>query len=151
MLPCQKRKEKLLHMFNFPLYINQVPDAVLDKRSAAWNKGRAWINGAKKEVVEAYAKQSEEDLENFLRCRKEEIVHGGMLFMLMGGRPGFQHPENQLGDPDSSAKHPFATSMDQAWQDLLKMVSCSLISPCLGIITYIFTFINLHFPIIQFP
>ena len=40
-------------MFNFPLYINQVPDAVLDKRSAAWNKGRAWINGAKKEVVEA--------------------------------------------------------------------------------------------------
>lgn len=137
-------------MFNFPLYINQIPDAVLDKRSASWNKGRVWIDGAKKEVVEAYAKQSEEDLENFLRCRKEEIVHGGMLFMLMGGRPGFQHPENQLGDPDSSAKHPFATSMDQAWQDLLKMVSCYISYLPLPIYhhIYIFTFINLHFPII---
>nr|QRX38999.1 gibberellic acid methyltransferase [Quercus robur] len=116
-----KRKLHVVVSLSALNWLSQVPDAVLDKRSAAWNKGRAWINGAKKEVVEAYAKQSEEDLENFLRCRKEEIVHGGMLFMLMGGRPGFQHPENQLGDPDSSAKHPFATSMDQAWQDLLKM------------------------------
>ncbi|KAH7532261.1 hypothetical protein FEM48_Zijuj04G0001100 [Ziziphus jujuba var. spinosa] len=100
-------------------WLSQIPDAVLDRRSAAWNKGRAWIDGAKKEVVEAYAKQSEEDLEDFLRCRKEEIVEGGMLFMLMGGRPGSQGPENQLGDADSRAKHPFTISMDQAWQDLI--------------------------------
>lgn len=100
------------------LLIYQIPEAVLDKRSAAWNKGRAWIEGAKEEVIEAYAKQSEKDLEDFLRCRKEEIVRGGMLFILMGGRPG----KNQLGDPDSTAKHPFTTSMDQAWQDLLNEV-----------------------------
>ncbi|GMY16066.1 gibberellic acid methyltransferase [Fagus crenata] len=101
-------------------WLSKIPDTVLDKRSPAWNKGRAWIDGAKREVVEAYAKQSEEDLDNFLRCRKEEIVQGGMLFMVMGGRPGSeQQLENQLGDPDSRAKHPFATSMDEAWQDLL--------------------------------
>ncbi|XP_077230623.1 gibberellic acid methyltransferase 2-like [Tasmannia lanceolata] len=100
-------------------WLSKIPEAVLDKRSPAWNKGRAWIDGAKEEVVEAYAKQSEEDLKAFLRCRREEIVEGGMLFILMAGRPGSQRPENQLGDPDSRAKHPFTSSMDQAWEDLL--------------------------------
>nr|QRX39001.1 gibberellic acid methyltransferase [Hevea brasiliensis] len=100
-------------------WLSQIPDGVLDKRSAAWNKGRVWIDGAKKEVVEAYAKQSEKDLEDFLKCRKEEIVQGGMLFLLMGGRPASQQPDNQLSDPDSRAKHPFTTSLDQAWQDLI--------------------------------
>ena len=97
---------------------------MLDKRSPAWNKGKAWIDGAKKEVVEAYAKQSEEDLDNFLRCRKQEIVEGGVLFMLMGGRPAgsLHHPDNQLDDSDSRAKHPFTSSMDQAWEDLLNEV-----------------------------
>ncbi|KAF8404003.1 hypothetical protein HHK36_012113 [Tetracentron sinense] len=100
-------------------WLSQIPEVVLDKRSSAWNKGRAWIDGAKKDVVEAYAKQSEEDLEAFLRCRREEIVQGGMLFILMAGRPCSRRPENQLGDPDSRAKHPFTSSMDQAWEDLL--------------------------------
>lgn len=102
--------------------IMQIPGSVLDKRSLAWNKGKAWIDGAKKEVVEAYAKQSEDDLTAFLRCRREEIVEGGVLFILMAGRPGQLQPENQLGDPDSRAKHPFTSSMDQAWQDLLNEV-----------------------------
>lgn len=100
-------------------WLSQIPEVVLDKRSVAWNEGRAWIDGAKKEVVEAYAKQSEEDLMAFLRCRREEIVEGGILFILMAGRPGSLQPENQLGDPDSRAKHPFTSSMDQAWEDLL--------------------------------
>ncbi|KAL5766989.1 hypothetical protein ACOSP7_017606 [Xanthoceras sorbifolium] len=100
-------------------WLSKIPDGVLDKRSAAWNKGRAWIEGAKKEVVEAYAKQAEKDLEDFLSCRKEEIAAGGVLFILMGGRPESQPAENQLGDPESRAKHPFTISMDQAWEDLL--------------------------------
>nr|QRX38995.1 gibberellic acid methyltransferase [Phoenix dactylifera] len=100
-------------------WLSQIPDAVLDKQSPSWNEGRAWIDGAKKEVVDAYAKQSEEDLKAFLQCRKEEIAEGGILFILMAGRPDSQQAENQLGDPDSRAKHPFTTSMDQAWEDLL--------------------------------
>ncbi|KAL5851173.1 hypothetical protein ACOSQ3_006291 [Xanthoceras sorbifolium] len=89
--------------------LSKIPDGVLDKRSAAWNKGRPWIEGAKKEV----------DLEDFLNCRKEEIAAGGVLFVMMGGRPESQPAENQLGDPESRAKHPFTISMDQAWEDLL--------------------------------
>ncbi|KAF6147755.1 hypothetical protein GIB67_006728 [Kingdonia uniflora] len=100
-------------------WLSQIPETVLDKKSPAWNEGRAWIDGAKKEVVEAYAKQSKDDLEAFLQCRKVEIKRGGMLFILMAGRPGSNRPESQLGDPDSRAKHPFTSSMDQAWEDLL--------------------------------
>nr|QRX38987.1 gibberellic acid methyltransferase [Ginkgo biloba] len=100
-------------------WMSQIPEAVLDKNSPAWNKGRAWIDGARKEVVEAYAKQSEEDLKAFLRCRAEEMVSGGILFLLMAGRPHSGHPENQLGHADSRAKHPFTNSMDQAWDDLV--------------------------------
>lgn len=100
-------------------WLSQIPEKVVDKSSPAWNQGRAWIDGAKAEVVEAYAKQSEEDLYSFLRCRKEEMAQGGMLFVLMAGRPSLSCPENQLSDPDSRAKHPFTCSMDQAWEDLV--------------------------------
>eukprot|EP00253_Pinus_taeda_P028023 PITA_28023 len=100
-------------------WMSRIPEAVLDKSSPAWNQGRAWIDGARKEVVEAYAKQSEEDLKSFLRCRAEEMVPGGLLFILMAGRSD-EHPQNQLGDPYSRAKHPFTQAMDQAWNDLVK-------------------------------
>ncbi|CAL9110759.1 unnamed protein product [Musa textilis] len=114
-----KEKLHLVVSLNALHWLSKIPAVVLDKQSKAWNKGRAWIDGGRKEVVEAYAKQSEEDLEMFLRCRREEMLEGGMLFIVMAGRPQFQEPENQLGDPDSRAKHPFTNSMDQAWEDLL--------------------------------
>ncbi|KAG7541399.1 SAM dependent carboxyl methyltransferase [Arabidopsis thaliana x Arabidopsis arenosa] len=101
-------------------WLSQIPERVMEKGSKSWNKGRVWIEGAEKEVVEAYAEQSDKDLVEFLKCRKEEIVVGGVLFMLMGGRPSGS--ENQIGDPDSSLKHPFTTLMDQAWQDLVDEV-----------------------------
>ncbi|XP_068661025.1 gibberellic acid methyltransferase 2-like [Aristolochia californica] len=114
-----KRKLHMALSLSALHWLSKIPEEVLDKRSPAWNKGRAWIDGAKKEVVEAYARQSEEDLKAFLQCRREEIVEGGVLFILMAGRPGSEKPENQLGDPDSRAKHPFTSYMDQAWQDLI--------------------------------
>ena len=91
----------------------------MEKGSKTWNKGRAWIQGAEREVVEAYAEQSHKDLVEFLKCRKEEIVVGGMLFMLMAGRPSGL--ESQVSD-DSRLKLIFTTLMDQAWQDLVDEV-----------------------------
>ncbi|XP_023634894.1 gibberellic acid methyltransferase 1 isoform X2 [Capsella rubella] len=101
-------------------WLSQIPEKVMEKGSKSWNKGRVWIEGAEKEVVEAYGEQSDKDLVEFLKCRKEEIVVGGVLFMLMGGRPSGS--VSQIGDPDSSLKHPFTTLMDQAWQDLVDEV-----------------------------
>nr|QRX38988.1 gibberellic acid methyltransferase [Ginkgo biloba] len=100
-------------------WMSKIPVAVVDKNSKAWNQGRAWIDSARKEVVEAYAEQSEQDLKAFLHCRAEEMISGGLLYILMAGRPDAEHPEHQLGDPDSRAKHPFTNSMDEAWDDLV--------------------------------
>ncbi|VVB05709.1 unnamed protein product [Arabis nemorensis] len=98
-------------------WLSQIPEKVMEKGSKTWNKGRVWIQGAEKEVVEAYAGQSDKDLDEFLKCRKEEIVEGGVLFMLMGGRPSGL--VSQVGDHDSRLKLLFTTFMDQAWQDLV--------------------------------
>ncbi|CAN8252988.1 unnamed protein product [Cochlearia groenlandica] len=98
-------------------WISQIPEKVLEKGSKRWNKGRTWIEGAKKEVVDAYAEQSKKDLDDFLKCRKEEMVKGGVLFVLMGGRPSGS--TSQFGDQDTRTKHPFTTTMEQAWQDLI--------------------------------
>ncbi|KAF8102703.1 hypothetical protein N665_0197s0063 [Sinapis alba] len=99
-------------------WLSQIPEKVLEKGSArTWNKGKTWVEGAKKEVVDAYAEQSDKDLDDFLKCRKEEMVKGGVLFVLMAGRPSGS--SSQFGDQDSRAKHPFTTTMEQAWQDLI--------------------------------
>ncbi|XP_048621717.1 gibberellic acid methyltransferase 1-like [Brassica napus] len=97
-------------------WLSLIPRKVMEKGSKTWNKGRVWIQGAEREVVEAYAEQSHKDLVEFLKCRKEEIVVGGMLFMLMAGRPSGL--ESQVSD-DSRLKLIFTTLMDQAWQDLV--------------------------------
>ncbi|KAF8113968.1 hypothetical protein N665_0043s0041 [Sinapis alba] len=98
-------------------WLSQIPEKVMEKGSKTWNKGRAWIQGAEGEVVEAYAEQSDKDLVQFLKCRKEEIVEGGVLFMLMGGRPSGL--ASQVSDHDSRLRHLFTILMDQAWQDLV--------------------------------
>ncbi|CAF1698822.1 BnaC03g13660D [Brassica napus] len=98
-------------------WLSQIPEKVLEKGSRTWNKGKTWIEGAKKEVVDAYAEQSDKDLDDFLKCRKEEMVEGGVLFVLMGGRPSGS--SSQFGDQDTRVKHPFTTTMEQAWQDLI--------------------------------
>ncbi|KAL5701212.1 tyramine N-methyltransferase [Ranunculus cassubicifolius] len=100
-------------------WLSHLPEDVLDKKSLAWNEGRVWIDGAKTQVVEAYAKLAEEDLNAFLQCRKVEMARGGMLFILMAGRPRLSCSENQLDGADTRAKHPFTSSMDLAWEDLL--------------------------------
>lgn len=96
----------------------------MEKGSRTWNKGKTWIEGAKKEVVEAYAEQSDKDLDDFMSCRKEEMVKGGVLFVLMAGRPSGS--SSQFGDQDTRAKHPFTTTMEQAWQDLIDEVNLQI-------------------------
>nr|QRX39005.1 gibberellic acid methyltransferase [Sisymbrium irio] len=98
-------------------WLSQIPEKVMEKGSKTWNKGRVWIQGTEGEVVEAYAEQADKDLVQFLQCRKEEIVEGGVLFMLMGGRPSGL--VSQVSDHDSRLKYLFTTLMDQAWQDLV--------------------------------
>ena len=115
-----------LNPYSLCFYNGQIPECVIDKNSLAYNRGRAWIDGAPKEVVKAYAKQSEEELKSFLHCRAEEMASGALLFLLMAGRTDNKKPQHQLGDPITKAKHPFTQCMDNAWNDLLNEASIPL-------------------------
>lgn len=73
-------------------WLSEVPEKVMERDSAAWNKGRVHYTSAPEEVVEAYAEQFAEDMEEFLRTRAEEVVSGGMVVIIMPGIPqGMPH------------------------------------------------------------
>lgn len=62
-------------------WLSQVPKGITDKKSSAWNKD-IHCTGFSKEVVEAYHNQFMIDMGSFLKARGEELVSGGLLFLL---------------------------------------------------------------------
>ncbi|KAI3517909.1 hypothetical protein L1887_17130 [Cichorium endivia] len=75
-------------------WLSKVPQEVTEKGSRAWNKGRLHYGGADNEVVMAYRQQYMKDMDGFLKARAEEVVCGGMVVVLVPGRPNeVPHPE----------------------------------------------------------
>lgn len=68
-------------------WLSKLPEELLDNNSPAWNKGRIHYSDAPLEVCNAYESQFFKDFKNFLSARAKEIVPGGMMVVLMGGRP----------------------------------------------------------------
>ncbi|KAL0443327.1 UNVERIFIED_CONTAM: Indole-3-acetate O-methyltransferase 1 [Sesamum latifolium] len=97
-----------------PVYINKVPDVVLDKRSTAYNKGRIFIHGASESTANAYKKQFQSDLAGFLRSRSKEMKSGGSMFLVCLGRT-CSDPTDQGG-----AGLLFGTHFQDAWDDLVQ-------------------------------
>ncbi|TMW94036.1 hypothetical protein EJD97_010855 [Solanum chilense] len=66
------------------LYLSRIPEEVLDRNSAAWNKGRIHYSssGAAKEVEAAYADQFRKDIQAFLDARAQELVPGGLMTII---------------------------------------------------------------------
>ncbi|KAE9458315.1 hypothetical protein C3L33_09800, partial [Rhododendron williamsianum] len=62
-------------------WCSQVPDAVLDKRSTAYNKGKIFIHGANESTANAYRVQFQSDLARFIRSRSLEMKGGGSMFL----------------------------------------------------------------------
>ncbi|KAL0463507.1 UNVERIFIED_CONTAM: Loganic acid O-methyltransferase [Sesamum latifolium] len=73
-------------------WISQVPKAVADLNSPAWNKGKVDYVGARQEVYDAYSSQYAKDIQTFLEARAEELVSGGLMTLLIPGVP--TKPEN---------------------------------------------------------
>ncbi|XP_059293378.1 loganic acid O-methyltransferase-like [Lycium ferocissimum] len=69
------------------LYLSRIPEKVMDRKSAAWNKGRIHYScsGAAKEVEAAYSNQFRKDIESFLDARAEELVPGGLMVIITLG------------------------------------------------------------------
>ncbi|KAG6396609.1 hypothetical protein SASPL_142762 [Salvia splendens] len=68
-------------------WLSQVPKAVADHMSPAWNTGKVHYTGAKQEVVEAYSHHYAHDIKSFLEARAEELVAGGLMALLVPSDP----------------------------------------------------------------
>ncbi|OWM76920.1 loganic acid O-methyltransferase-like [Punica granatum] len=64
-------------------WLSRVPQELLEKGSAAWNKGRVHCTGAHEEVRGAYEAQYAKDMEVFFKARAEEVVGGGVMVLIM--------------------------------------------------------------------
>ncbi|XVF77339.1 hypothetical protein PTKIN_Ptkin14bG0035100 [Pterospermum kingtungense] len=95
-------------------WLSQMPEAVLDRRSKAYNKGRVFIHGANESTANAYKKQFQTDLAGFLRARSIEMKRGGSMFLVCLGRTSVD-PSDQGG-----AGLLFGTHFQDAWDDLVQ-------------------------------
>ena len=68
----------------------------MQKSSALYNKGRVWINRGRRDIAEAYSKQSEKDLNAFFNGRARETAPRGVLFLCMMGKLDTWPPAEQV-------------------------------------------------------
>ncbi|KAJ7521796.1 hypothetical protein O6H91_19G068300 [Diphasiastrum complanatum] len=106
-------------------WLSKVPEAVEDPNSPAWNKEIVSVDHAPLPVVEAFIEQAKEDLQAFLKSRAEEMVPGGLIFLLFLGREDHDHPEIQWPSKESDPSDPsdphylFTTEFLNSWNDLV--------------------------------
>ncbi|KAL2612938.1 hypothetical protein R1flu_024630 [Riccia fluitans] len=96
-------------------WLSKIPDVVQRTDSPAYNSGYVWIHGGKSVVARAYAEQSRRDLLCFLKARAEEMVSGGLMFLVLKGRKD-SDPTVQY-DPDGSTM--FGTHMEAVFNELI--------------------------------
>ncbi|PRQ16751.1 putative loganate O-methyltransferase [Rosa chinensis] len=77
----------LVHSSSSNHWLSRVPKEVVDKNCPAWNKGEIHYSNSTNEVVKAYEAQYAEDMECFLHARSREVVSGGLMVLIIPGRP----------------------------------------------------------------
>nr|GEU68005.1 probable S-adenosylmethionine-dependent methyltransferase At5g38100 [Tanacetum cinerariifolium] len=66
----------------------------MEKGSSDYNKERVHYVSSDEEVVKAYQRQYVKDMDGFLTARAEVVVRGGLVVVLVPGRPNeLPHPE----------------------------------------------------------
>ncbi|XP_038726413.1 loganic acid O-methyltransferase-like, partial [Tripterygium wilfordii] len=64
-------------------WLSSIPKELVDEHSPAFNKGRVFYASAPKEVLEVYSAQFDKDMASFLNARAQELVHGGLMAILI--------------------------------------------------------------------
>ncbi|XP_038724298.1 loganic acid O-methyltransferase-like [Tripterygium wilfordii] len=64
-------------------WLSSVPKELVDKESPAYNKGKIFYTSASEQVFEAYTAQFAKDITSFLNARAHEVVHGGLMALLI--------------------------------------------------------------------
>lgn len=77
-------------------WLSGVPKEVMNKNSPAWNKGRIHYPYSGDEVIQAYKAQHEKDMDKFLQARAVEVVHGGLMVVIVAFNPNGTHPSQCL-------------------------------------------------------
>ncbi|KAM3751738.1 hypothetical protein ACB098_04G132900 [Castanea mollissima] len=76
--------------------LSKVPEELLNKNSAAWNKGSVHYASAPDEVAQVYSTQFAKYVTTFLDCRAKELVVGGLMVLIMPGIPnGIPHSSSR--------------------------------------------------------
>lgn len=78
----------------------------------AWNEGRIFYAGAGEEVWKVYREQFERDIGGFMSARAQEIVKGGLMFLISPG----------IGDGGSHAHLPLRLTFDLLHSSLMDLV-----------------------------
>lgn len=68
-------------------WISKIPKEIAGGNSLAWNKENIRNKRFVKEVAEAYSAQFKNDIESFLNARAQELVAGGLMFILIAAVP----------------------------------------------------------------
>eukprot|EP00246_Nothoceros_aenigmaticus_P001807 TRINITY_DN12458_c0_g1_i1.p1 TRINITY_DN12458_c0_g1~~TRINITY_DN12458_c0_g1_i1.p1 ORF type:complete len:474 (-),score=64.33 TRINITY_DN12458_c0_g1_i1:165-1373(-) len=76
----------IISSFSAIHWLSEVPAAITDKTSEAYNRNRIFFDGAPGPVKDVIAQQSAADLRKFLQFRAEELVSGGILVLMFGAR-----------------------------------------------------------------
>ncbi|XP_048443841.1 loganic acid O-methyltransferase-like [Pyrus x bretschneideri] len=69
------------------IWLSKAPEAVGDLDSPICNRGRICYSNAPIEVGHAYSLQYAKDIKCFLDARAEELAPGGLMVLLISGRP----------------------------------------------------------------
>ncbi|KAK6134169.1 hypothetical protein DH2020_032119 [Rehmannia glutinosa] len=80
-------------------WLTEVPKAVADRDSPAWNRGRVYCTRERKDVCDAYLNQFGNEVESFLEARAVEMVSGGLMAIIVPGEPEFWNPETEYTIP----------------------------------------------------
>ncbi|KAK6134256.1 hypothetical protein DH2020_031992 [Rehmannia glutinosa] len=80
-------------------WLTEVPRAVADRDSPAWNRGRVYCTRERKDVCDAYLNQFGDEVASFLEARAVEMVSGGLMAIVVPGEPEFWNPETEFTIP----------------------------------------------------
>lgn len=94
-------------------WLSKVPQELLDCNSPAFNKGRILYGTSASEVGQAYSDQYAKDMQSFFDARAQELVPGGLLLLLIPGRP----------DGTLPAQHSFSPFLEPMESSLSDMVN----------------------------
>ena len=113
------------------LCIMQVPEAVLDESSPAYNRDRVWIDGGHPGPAQAYAAQARQDLFTFFIHRASELAPAGVLFLMCMCRADHARPEFQTSSEFSKA-NVCAGLFEEAWEQLVNQVRHRTMPPLIS-------------------